>query len=174
MFPDPGSLPQKAKAREDENYTFRHFLKHQTKLASEQVDKQVFELEAKVWKRIDCTKCANCCRVISPVLSEEDVTRLASHLGITSAEFVAKYLAPSKDEPDFPWIMREKPCPFLKDNRCSVYEHRPQAFRGYPYLNKDKFVFRTLGMIERLSECPAVFEVWEELKSATGFRYRGR
>jgi hypothetical protein len=29
-------------------------------------------------------------------------------------------------------------------------------------------------MIGRLSECPTVFEVWEELKKATGFRHHSR
>jgi hypothetical protein len=46
--------------------------------------------------------------------------------------------------------------------------------RDYPYLDKPEFTFRTLSMIGRLSECPAVFEVWEQLKVATGFRRRGR
>lgn len=39
---------------------------------------------------------------------------------------------------------------------------------------KDYVLERTLAIIGRLSECPAVFEVWEQLKVATGFRHRGR
>jgi Fe-S-cluster containining protein len=70
--------------------------------------------------------------------------------------------------------MRERPCPFLKDNRCAVYEYRPANCRDYPYLYKPDFTARTLSMIGRLAECPAVFEAWEELKRAAGFRYRPR
>ena len=71
-----------------------------------------------------------------------------------------------------PWVMRERPCPFLKDKRCAVYEHRPASCRGYPYLDRPEFTARTLGMIGRLSECPVVGEVWENLKQATRFRSR--
>ena len=89
---------------------------------------------------------------------------------MTSAEFAAKCLKQADSAADSPPVMRERPCPFLKDNRCSVYEYRPDNCRNYPYLDKPDFTARTLSMIGRLSECPAVFEVWEELKRATGFR----
>jgi Predicted Fe-S-cluster oxidoreductase len=174
MTPDPTLLPQLAEARLDENYDFRQFLKNHPELSSEQIDKIVFELDAKIWKKIDCTTCANCCRHVSPTLSEEDVTRLAGHLGLSNAEFTASYLAPTESSSELPWVMRDKPCPFLKDNLCSVYEHRPANCRDYPYLNKPDLVFRTLNMIGRTAECPAVFEVWEELKRATGFRHGRR
>jgi Fe-S-cluster containining protein len=108
-------------------------------------------------------------------LDQEDVERLAAGLGMPPSQIVANYLRPTDgaDRADgSPWIMRERPCPFLKDNRCTVYEHRPASCRGYPYLDKPDFTSRTLSMIGRVSECPAVFEVWEELKQATGFRRR--
>ena len=93
---------------------------------------------------------------------------------MSSPELVSKYLKPTESGEDNPWIMGERPCPFLKDNRCTVYEHRPANCRDYPYLHKPDFTHRTLSMIGRLSECPIVFEVWEELKRETGFRYRCR
>jgi uncharacterized protein len=65
--------------------------------------------------------------------------------------------------------MRTKPCPFLKENRCTVYEDRPGDCSGYPYLYKPKFVSRAMGMIERTFTCPIVFTVLEDLKRSTGF-----
>ena len=174
MMPDPVNLPQMAEAGADGNFKFREFLKHRTSLSSEEVDKLVFEISERVWKRTDCTACANCCRVVTPAFTESDVERLATHLGMTNSEFTAKYLKEAERTEDYGWVVRERPCPFLKDNRCSVYAHRPDNCRGYPYLDKPDFTARTLGMIGRLSECPAVFEVWEELKRATGFRHRPR
>ena len=171
MTPDPVSLRQIAGAKADENYRFRDFLKHRTRLSSEEVDELVFEAEERVWKRIDCTTCANCCREVSPTLSENDLDRLATHVGMNRSEFASKYLKQADSTTDNPWIMRERPCPFLKDNRCSVYDHRPANCRDYPYLHKPDFTSRTLSMIGRISECPAVFEVWEELKKATGYRH---
>jgi len=135
------------------------------------MDKLVFETTERVWKKIDCTACANCCRVLSPTLGESDVERLATHLGMSRAEFASKYLTQAESTADYPWIMRERPCPFLKDNLCTVYEQRPSSCREYPYLHKPDFTARTLSMIGRLSECPIVFEVWDELKKATGFRH---
>jgi uncharacterized protein len=65
---------------------------------------------------------------------------------------------------------RTTPCPFLKDNRCSVYEDRPADCSGYPYLYAPDFVFRTIGMIERTHTCPIVYQVMEDLKKSLGFR----
>ena len=70
--------------------------------------------------------------------------------------------------------MQLEPCPFLKDNRCTVYEDRPADCRGYPYLDEPDFVFRTIAMLERTFTCPIVYEVLEELKPSVGFRRRRR
>ena len=174
MTPDPVKLRQMAEAGADANFKFRDFLKHRTRLSSKEVDNLVFEIAERVWKRTDCTACANCCREVSPTLSVNDVERLAGHLGMNRSQFASKYLKQAESEEDNPWVIRERPCPFLKDNRCAVYEYRPADCRDYPYLHKPDFTARTLSMIERLSQCPAVFEVWEELKRATGFRPRHR
>lgn len=107
------------------------------------------------------------------MLNEDEVTRLACHLGMSNSEFASRHLKPAEIGEEAPWVMRQRPCPFLRDNRCTVYEHRPANCRDYPYLDKPDFTSRTLAMIGRLSECPAVFEVWEQLKVATGFRPRG-
>jgi hypothetical protein len=91
---------------------------------------------------------------------------------MSDSQIFANFLKPAESTEGSPWMMRERPCPFLKDNRCTVYEHRPANCRDYPYLDKPDFTLRTLAMLGRVSECPAVFEVWEELKRATGFRRR--
>ena len=167
---DPFKLPQLAQDRAEENFEFRRFLKNHPGLDSEQVDNLVFGISERVWKRIDCTSCGNCCREISPTLNGNDVERMACHLEMSLAEFADKHLKAAEPAVDAPWIMRERPCPFLRDKRCTVYDHRPTNCRDYPYLDKPDFTSRTLGMIGRLSECPAVFEVWEQLKVTTGFR----
>ncbi len=154
----------------DENYRFRDYLKHITRLSSEEVDQLVFQLAARTWQTIDCTNCGNCCREVSPGFDEKDVERLAGHLGMSGSQFASQYLKPAEPAEECLGVMRAQPCPFLKENRCSVYEHRPANCRNYPYLDKPDFTARTLAMIGRLGECPAVFQVWEDLKRATGFR----
>jgi Fe-S-cluster containining protein len=162
-------IRQRAEEKEDENYRFRRFLKTQCKLEPEEIDQRVFAATRRVWAGIDCTACANCCREVHPTFTEAEVDRLAQRLGMGHAEFVESYLEGSEPDSENPWTTRTTPCPFLKDNRCSVYEDRPADCRGYPYLDEPNFVFRTLAMIERTFTCPIVYQVMEELKGSLGF-----
>lgn len=173
---DPASIRKLAQAREDENFDFRAFLKRMSRISSERLDELVTAITTKVWAGIDCSACANCCKEVRPALSEKEVQRLAGRLGLTPDDFIQKYLEASEqsDPDDPPWRMRGRPCPFLDENRCSVYEDRPKQCQGYPYLYKSGFVFRTLGMLERAFTCPIVYEVMEAMKPATGFRPRHR
>lgn len=157
-----------AQSKEDENYRFRRFLK-QCDLEPEELDDRVFAITRSVWASIDCTKCANCCREVKPGFTEEEVDRLARRFEVTREQFIEKYLERDHDN-DTSWTTRTTPCPFLKDNRCSVYEDRPATCSGYPYLYEPDFVFRTLGMVERTFTCPIVYEVMEQLKKSLGFR----
>ena len=162
-----------AQESEEENWRFRQFLKTRCDLEPEQIDKRVFAATRHVWAGIDCTQCANCCRQIKPTFSEEDVSRLARRLGMAPAEFIGTYLEPTEPADQNPWQTRTTPCPFLEDNRCSVYEDRPADCRDYPFLYEPAFVFRTMGMIERTHTCPIVYEVMEELKDSLGFASGG-
>ena len=165
-------IREQAERKEDENFRFRQFLKTKCKLEPDEIDSRVFAATRRVWAGIDCTQCANCCREVHPTFSEEEVDRLARRLAMTRQQFIEAYLQRSELGDDNPWTTRTTPCPFLKDNLCSVYEDRPADCSGYPYLYKPAFISRTLGMIERTSTCPIVYEVMEELKKSTGFRRR--
>jgi len=158
-----------AEEKEDENWRFREFLKGRCELEPEEIDRRVFEITRRVWAGIDCTTCANCCREVRPTFSEEEVSRLARRLGIEPQQFVEKYLEPGERGDENPWQTRTTPCPFLKENRCSVYEDRPADCSGYPYFYAPDFVSRTMSMIGRTSTCPIVYEVIEDLKKSLRF-----
>lgn len=158
-----------AETREDENFKFRRFLKTECNLNPDEVDQRVSEITRRVWAGIDCTTCANCCREMTPTFSEEEVDRVTQRLGMQRQEFIQTYLERSDADSDNPWQTRSTPCPFLKDNLCSIYEDRPAECSGYPYLYKPDFVVRTLAMVERTFTCPIVYEVMEELKKSLGF-----
>ena len=158
-----------AESKEDENYEFRRFLKTRCNLEPDEIDQRVFETTKRVWDKIDCTACANCCREMKPTFREEEVERVARRLGMERQQFIETYLEHSEAHSGNPWQTRATPCPFLKDNLCSVYEDRPADCSGYPYLYQPEFVFRTLGMIERTFTCPIVYEVMEELKKSLEF-----
>ena len=156
-----------AERKEDENFRFRQFLKNRCNLESDEIDGRVFETTRRVWTGIDCTTCANCCRELKPEFSVEEVDRVARRLGMEHQQFIETYLERSDSENR--WQTRTAPCPFLKDNLCSIYEDRPAECSGYPYLYNPDFVSRTLAMIDRTFTCPIVYEVMEELKKSLGF-----
>jgi hypothetical protein len=158
-----------AREKEDENWRFRQFLKGWCDLEPKEIDHRVAASTERVWAGIDCTKCANCCHEVRPTFSEEEADRLAGRLKMEPQQFINAYLERTEPGDDNPWQTRTTRCPFLKDNRCSVYEDRPADCRGYPYLYEPEFVYRTMGMIERTSTCPIVYEVMEELKKSLGF-----
>ena len=162
-----------AQQKEDENWRFRQFVKFECALDEKEMDRQVWETTKRVWDGVDCTACANCCREVRPTFSEEEVNRLATRLGTTTLQFIDTYLEPNGDD-DNPWQTKTNPCPFLKDNRCSVYEDRPADCKGYPYLYEPEFSSRTMGMISRTFTCPIVYGVIEELKRSWGFARRKR
>ena len=132
-----------ADRKEDENWRFRQFLKTRCKLDPDEIDRRVFETTRRVWDGIDCTTCANCCREMKPTFSEEEVDRVARRLGIGRQQFIETYLQRADPDSENRWQTRTSPCPFLKDNRCSVYEDRPAECSGYPYLYQPAFVLRT-------------------------------
>lgn len=173
MIPNLVQIRELAKAKEDENWEFRQFIKTRCGLDSNEMDRQVFEVTQRVWAGIDCTTCANCCRELRPTFSEDDVARLSRRLGMAPEEVTREYLVRTENEGN-PWRTRSAPCPFLKDNRCSIYEDRPADCRGYPYLYEPDFVSRTMGMIARTQTCPIVYEVLEELKRLWKFRGKRR
>jgi hypothetical protein len=153
----------------DENWRFREFLKGQCDMEPDQIDRHVFETTRRVWAGIDCTACANCCREEKPSFSEDEVIKLARRFGMEREQFMERYLERTEVNSENPWQTRTKPCPFLKDSLCSVYEDRPADCSGYPYLYKPGFVSRSIPMLERIPTCPIVYEVVESMKESTGF-----
>ena len=173
---DPIHLPVLASKKEEENWRFRQFLKGRCDLSADELDRRVLEITERVWRGIDCTTCANCCKTLRPTLLDTEVDRLARRLGLERQQFIEAYLEPNDAHDDNPWRMRTTPCPLLKDNRCTVYDDRPADCRRYPYLHEASFVTRTVAVIQLTSTCPIVYEVVEELKRSTGFsrQRRGR
>lgn len=149
---------------EDEDYSFRSYLKSYH--PGSELDDIVHEITDDVWEQIDCTKCANCCTTMETPLNPEDKARLAKRFNISEEEFTQTYMAMYEDEFNTQRLMlKSLPCVFLdSNNRCTVYEDRPDTCREYPFLYKNDFASRLLGVIGNASCCPIVFNVWQRLK----------
>ncbi|NNM87182.1 MAG: hypothetical protein HKL95_01550 [Phycisphaerae bacterium] len=161
---DPISLPILAQNREEANLHFRRFLKRQCRLSTEELDTTVHEVTEQVWADIDCTQCANFCKIFRPTFAAQDVDRLAGRLAISRQELIDTYLEEHVRDADAPWITRAIPSPFLKDNRCSVYQDRPEARAVYLHLFQPEFVSRTVSMVQGTFTCPMIYEVMERPK----------
>ena len=156
-------IEQMGVQKERENFRFRSFLK-QMDMTKEEIDDIVHEITALITTKIDCTQCANCCKQIEPVLSEDDILRFSKGLGLPSQEFKEQYLKTDVYDPSN-YLFIKQPCPFLKDNLCTNYEYRPAECQSFPHLQKDGFIFRLWGIIENYEICPIVFNVYEWLKA---------
>ena len=162
-------IKQFAERKESENFRFRTHVKFKINLADRELDAVVRKTTDEVWSQIDCTTCAHCCKTLHPVLDREDIDRLAQRLGMSAKKFEQEYLM--RDGGGVK-VIKRAPCPFLNDNKCSVYEDRPKACKDFPYLHSDGFRQRMLGVIENTATCPIVFNTFEELKKRLGFRKR--
>ena len=79
------------------------------------------------------TGCTRCCRVKGFVyLSEADLLRAAEYLGLTPAEFEAKYVIRYRT------LLRlrrteKSECHFLGESGCSIHPAKPTQCRLYPF-----------------------------------------
>jgi Fe-S-cluster containining protein len=151
---------ENAKKHDEENYRFLRSLKGRS---FKKVDRIALELHQEAFSVVDCTKCANCCRTLRPVFSDDDIDRIAGHKGMARDEFIAAYLEP--DDEQGRYRTTTTPCPFLgEDNICTIYEVRPQECQEYPFTDKPDFPFRSIYHSCNAVVCPAVFYLVERMK----------
>lgn len=131
----------------------------------EGMDSVVHNLHDKISERVDCLKCANCCRSLGPRITDKDVERMAKALRIKASVVIDKYL---RIDEDGDMVFQFMPCPFLgDDNYCSIYENRPKACREYPHTDRKRFYQIYNLSIKNAYTCPIVYEVLVEITKTT-------
>ena len=161
---DLSKIKRLATIREDENFRFRTFLKGKE---SAKIDSIVHRLHKEITAQIDCTLCGNCCCQLRTEVYEKDVEALAQIEKITPQNYIDFYC--EKDEFGDVFL-KTMPCRYLEGKKCSIYESRPKACRGFPYTDKKGFISRLLGMLNFYEFCPIVFNLMERLKGELRFR----
>lgn len=156
MIP-PDKLKSAFKKVEEENWMLRAFLKCQD---PDEVDSIVHNLHKELFKDYDCIACSNCCKAIAPIVKENEIKVILAQLKLTTAEFKSKYLIKT----DEGFMINKKPCPFLTESGCSVYEYRPGNCREYPFTDKEEIWTRLINLVKNCAVCPVVFEIFEKLK----------
>ena len=81
-----------------------------------------------------CQRCGTCCRWPGIVkLQPEEPALIADYLGITPAEFIARYTLLAPDRKSL--ILTEQSdgsCTFLKGNDCQIHPVKPQQCQDFP------------------------------------------
>jgi Fe-S-cluster containining protein len=163
---DLSIIAQEAIIKEEENFWLRDILKNKN---SDALDELVFHLNESVSSQIDCTQCGNCCRSLMINVDNKDTHRLATHLQISAEAFEGKYIEKSGEGTLA--VMNAIPCKFLHENKCTVYEARPEECREFPGLHRRGFAARLFATFMHYGRCPIVYNVIEKLKMdvATSF-----
>lgn len=106
--------------------------------------------------RFRCRRSGNCCSRPEGVVrvGEDDVRRIARHLGMPEAAFRSRYLAPPGDRLADGLGGR---CVFLEDGgttRCTIHPVRPERCRTWPFWPELRDDPRALRQARRL--CPGI------------------
>ncbi|NOQ75567.1 MAG: YkgJ family cysteine cluster protein [Crocinitomix sp.] len=151
---------ENSKANEKENAAFIKRLKKQSK---RDIDQSFHKEHDAIFQKIDCLDCGNCCSTTSPIFTQQDIKRLSKLFKMKPAQFIAEYLRVDLDDD---YVLKSTPCPFLlEDNKCFVYDVRPQACSEYPHTNR-KNMYQILDLTQKNTlVCPAVGHIVEHLRN---------
>lgn len=163
LLTDLKQIQELAKAQDDENIRFRQFLAYRLPWSDRHLDEVVLQIAHEVSAGIDCTQCANCCKTLEVSLRDADLERLATHLGITIGEVEARYASSGRQ---CDRAFAHHPCALLHNDRCTVYEARPEDCRAYPHLDTGDFRSRMWQLLPHAENCPIIFNTLQRLKQA--------
>lgn len=139
------------------------FLNKLDEMVPEGFSKIIKEEDTEVWKDTDCTKCANCCKTMTPIFTRRDIKRIANHFQMTPEAFFDKWLITEEDSGNV--VNAVLPCQFLVDDKCSIYEVRPSDCAEFPHHDKRPFDLYNDTFTQNLHRCPATFKLITRLKN---------
>jgi Fe-S-cluster containining protein len=132
-------------------------------LTDAQLDAIVEAVAAPIIADIDCTQCANCCRTLDVYLEPDDLNRLERAFHISIDEIRTRCVDDDVlSDSGAVGKLKGKPCKFLDDKRCGIYEYRPQACRDYPFLTPD-FRWSMEQLIPGAAVCPIIYHTLNAL-----------
>lgn len=167
MITDLIQIRRLGEKKRAENERFRVHLK-----THDYNERRFRRIGEEIEEQIDCTVCANCCRVASVQVSDRDVAKLSKTLGITRQKFIAEYTVINDTEGTRDLRRTESGCVFLSGNDCTIYDDRPDICRNFPHVvrGEGRIATRMWQFIDRACYCPIVFNALEVFKDEAGFR----
>ena len=152
-----------AATKTNENQAFVEFLQQ---IDKQYIDDLVQTIYTNIEPQIDCTQCGNCCKSLLINVTYEEANHLAMHLQINRTQFDSTYIEKGVNGM---MLMNTMPCSFLLNNKCTVYEHRFAGCKEFPGLHLPNFKNRLFTTFMHYERCPIIFNVIENLKTATEF-----
>jgi Fe-S-cluster containining protein len=155
--------------KRDENGRFRMFMK-----SRDHSDRILRRIAQGIEDQIDCTQCANCCRVATAIVKERDVERLARFLRVSEAQFLKEYTQDGGEEGRILRRTDTEGCVFLSGNECTVYDARPDSCQRFPHVvrGNGSILSRMWQFVDRACYCPIVYNSLEAFKEEMGYRNR--
>jgi Fe-S-cluster containining protein len=166
MLTDLVQIRRLEQQQRGENAKFRAYLK-----SHRHSDRRLRRFGEEIEAEIDCTACANCCRVTEVGITEKDIEKLSKFVGTSEQEFVEQFTA--LDNSGAVILKRnEGGCVFLEGNLCSVYEARPANCANFPHVVRGtgSIASRMWQFLDRVGYCPIVYNWMEVVKEDIGFR----
>jgi uncharacterized protein len=166
MLTDLVQIDRLGRQKKDENARFRVYLK-----SHDYSDRRLRRLAEEIESQIDCTQCANCCRVAEAGVKDRDIEKLAKFIGVSHEEFLRDYT--DRNAADELILKRtQSGCVFLEGNLCSVYEARPRSCANFPNLVRGdgSIASRMWQLVDRATYCPIVYNWMETVKQEMNFR----
>jgi uncharacterized protein len=166
MLTDLVQIRRLEQQQRGENSRFRAYLK-----SHRHSDRRLRRFGEEIEAEIDCTQCANCCRVTEVGITAKDVEKLTKFVGTSESEFVEQFTA--VDGSGAMILKRnEGGCVFLEGNLCSVYDARPHNCANFPHVVRGtgSIASRMWEFLDRVGDCPIVYNWMEKVKDDIGFR----
>lgn len=153
-----------ARRRANDYAAFRYYVELDERSDAE-LDSLVMRIVTPIITAIDCTQCANCCRILDVYLTETDAHRLATGLGVPLEELIDGTINRERAKQEEEWgVLARCPCHFLDGRLCSVYPFRPQSCRMYPQFTPD-FRWTLEDILGGVGKCPIIYHVIEQLQA---------
>jgi hypothetical protein len=82
----------------------------------------------------ECKNCGKCCIEEDDIsVTGKDIVKMSRFLGVSGSEFKKKYTKPTVLGPHISGIVSLiTPCPFYKNNMCSIYQLGPLYVQCFP------------------------------------------
>ena len=128
--------------------------------------KMLKEFQEKINRTIiafsDCSTCGLCCKDEELTINKPDINRISRNLRLDKKSFFEQY---THYNPATKETIMNMPCPFLKENICTIYSIRPEICRNYPIFVLEEEGLVIFSEIEMCAQATHFHEVFLDFLS---------